>query len=217
MKLIGIKRALILAILLAINLAIAGLYFLVIEPMRSRASIQLAGIEGEIAGLQSKIQGVKRELADFKVNLPKYEELNAVGFFNGQDRFELMRNLDRVKDQAGLAGFPFDVTEIKEVSNSDAAASKSRLVYSRISIKELPVLVDSDFYSFVDTMQQTFPAHVRLNSFEIARVNHMDAQLIKDIRAKKKHTAMNVKVSFDWLTIVPAATDKPAATGWGQR
>lgn len=216
MKLIGIKRTLILAILLAINLAIAGLYFFVIEPMRSGATVQLSSIEGEISGLQGKIQGVKRELADFKVNLPKYEELNAVGFFNAQDRFELMRNLDRVKDKAGLPGFPFDVTEIKEVSNSDAAASKSRLVYSRISIKELPTLVDGDFYAFVDTMQQTFPAHVRLSSFEIARVNQMDAQLISDIRAKKKHTAMSAKVTFDWLTIVPAA-DKPATTGWGQR
>lgn len=216
MKLIGIKRALILAILLAINLAIAGLYFLVIEPMRSRASVQLAGIEGEIAGLQGKIQGVKRELDDFKVNLPKYEELKSVGFFNAQDRFDLMRQLDRVKDNAALPGFPFDVTEIKEISNSDAAASQSRLVYSRISVKDVPTLVDNDFYNFIDVMQKTFPAHVRLNSFSIARVSQLDADLLQQIRKKEKNSAITASVSFDWLTIVPAATDKKPASGWGQ-
>ncbi|MDP2205204.1 MAG: hypothetical protein Q8K65_02750 [Alphaproteobacteria bacterium] len=216
MKLIGIKRALILAILLAINLAIAGLYFFVIEPMRSRASIQLTGIESEIAGLQSKIQGVKRELADFKVNLPKYEELKSVGFFNAQDRFDLMRHLDRVKDSAALPGFPFDVTEIKEIPSSDAAASQSRLVYSRINVKDVPTLVDSDFYNFIDVMQKTFPAHVRLSSFSIARAAQMDATLLQQIRRKEKNTAMTAKVAFDWLTIVPAQTDKKPASGWGQ-
>lgn len=80
MKLIGIKRALLLGILLAINLALAGTFFFVIEPMRERARIQLLGIEGQIAGLQSKIQNVKRELADFERNLPRYEELKSVGF-----------------------------------------------------------------------------------------------------------------------------------------
>lgn len=216
MKLIGIKRTLLLAILLAINLAIAGLYFFVIEPMRSGASSQLAGIEGEIAGLQGKIQSVKRELADFKVNLPKYEELKAVGFFNAQDRFDLMRHLDRVKDSAGLPGFPFDVTEIKEVANSDAAVSQSRLVYSRISIKDLPTLVDNDFYAFIDVMQQTFPAHVRLSSFSIERAPNFDAEMLRQIRLKQRNTVVNVKVAFDWLTIVPAATDKKPASGWGQ-
>lgn len=217
MKLIGIKRALILAILLAINLAIAGLYFLVIEPMRSRASGQLAVIESQIAGLQGKIQGVKRELADFKVNLPKYEELKSVGFFNAQDRFDLMRHLDRVKDNAGLPGFPFDVTEIKEITNSDAAASKSRLVYSRISVKDVPTLVDNDFYSFIDVMQTTFPAHVRLNSFTISRVSRFDAAFLQQIRKKEKNSAVTASVAFDWLTIVPAATDNKPASGWGQR
>jgi len=216
MKLIGIKRTLLLAILLAINLAIAGLYFFVIEPMRSGASSQLSGIESEIAGLQGKIQSVKRELADFKVNLPKYEELKAVGFFNAQDRFDLMRHLDRVKDRAGLPGFPFDVTEIKEVTNSDAAVSQSRLVYSRISIKDLPTLIDNDFYAFIDVMQQTFPAHVRLSSFSIARAPNFDAEMLRQIRLKQKNTAVSAKIAFDWLTIVPAASDKKPASGWGQ-
>jgi len=216
MKLIGIKRTLLLAILLAINLAIAGLYFFAIEPMRRGASNQLSGIESEIAGLQGKIQSVKRELADFKVNLPKYEELKSVGFFNAQDRFDLMRHLDRVKDRAGLPGFPFDVTEIKEVTNSDAAVSQSRLVYSRISIKDLPTLVDNDFYAFIDVMQQTFPAHVRLSSFSIARAPNFDAEMLRQIRLKQKNTAVSVKVAFDWLTIVPAASDKKPASGWGQ-
>lgn len=215
MKLIGIKRTLLLAALLAMNLAIAGLFFFVIEPMRTGASEQLAGIESQIAGLQSKIQNVKRELEDFKRNLPKFEELKTVGFFNSQDRFDLMRHLDDVRIKSNLPGFPFDVTEIKEVPNSDAAASRSRLIMSRINIKEVPVLVDNDFFQFVDVMSQTFPAHVRLQSFTIARVNQFDAELLKQIRTKQKNSAISAKAEFDWLTIVPAADDKKPASGWG--
>lgn len=217
MKLIGIKRALLLAILLAINLAIAGLFFFVIEPMRAGATQQLAGIEGQIAGLQSKIQNVKRELEDFNRNLPKYEELKTVGFFNSQDRFDLMRHLDDVRLKNNLQGFPFDVTEIKEISNSDAAMSQSRLIRSRINIKEVPVLVDSDFFQFVDVMKEAFPAHVRLQSFKISRVNQFDAEFLKQIRKKEKNSGIAAQVEFDWLTIVPAADDKKPASGWGGR
>ncbi|HRI76497.1 MAG TPA: hypothetical protein PLX33_05850 [Alphaproteobacteria bacterium] len=217
MKLIGIKRALLLAILFAINLAIAGLFFFVIEPMRTGATEQLAGIEGQIAGLQSKIQNVKRELDDFNRNLPKYEELKTVGFFNAQDRFDLMRHLDDVRLKNNLQGFPFDVTEIKEISNSDAAMSQSRLIMSRINIKEVPVLVDNDFFQFVDVMKETFPAHVRLQSFKISRVNQFDAEFLKQIRKKEKNSAIVAKVEFDWLTIVPAADDKKPVSGWGGR
>lgn len=216
MKLIGIKRALILAILLAANLAIAGLYFLAIEPMRNNAAVQLTSIEGEIGGLQSKIQNVKRELDDFKQNLPKYEELKRVGFFNAQDRFDLMRHLDKVKTEAELVGFPFDVTEVRELSNSDAAASQSRLIYSRIEIKDLPTMVDVDFFRFVDVMMASFPSHVRMNSFSIARVPNLDAAFLTQIRKREKLSAITAEASFDWLTIVPAPKDNQPANGWGQ-
>lgn len=216
MKLIGIKRALLLAVLLAINLAIAGLFFFVIEPMRANATSQLAAVEGQISGLQSKIQNVKRELEDFQRNLPKYEQLKQAGFFNNQDRFDLMRHLDDVRLKNDMRGFPFDVTEIKEIPNKDAAASKSRLIMSRINIKDVPVLVDNDFYQFVDVMEQVFPSHVRLQSFTISRVPRFDATFLADIRSKKKNGAVTATAEFDWLTIVPApAEEKKPGKGWG--
>lgn len=216
MKLIGIKRALILAILLAINLAIAGLYFFAIEPMRNNASMQLSSIEGEISGLQSKIQNVKRELDDFKRNLPKYEELNKVGFFNNQDRFELMRHLDAVKTKSDLVGFPFDVTEVRELPSTDAAASQSRLIYSRIALKDLPTMVDIDFFRFVDVMMETFPSHVRLNAFSIARVPNLDTAFLTQIRKREKTSAITAEATFDWMTIVAAPKENQPANGWGQ-
>jgi hypothetical protein len=214
MKLIGVKRALMLAILLAVNLAIAGLYFFVIEPMRGRASTQLAGIESQINGLQSKIQNVKRELDDFKKNLPRYEELNKVGFFNNQDRFELRRHLDEVKAASAVGGFTYTVSEIKQLQSADASASKSRLINSRIEVKEVKTLVDSDFYAFIDAMLQNFPAHVRLHSFSVERKGELNNDTMRDLRTGKKQTVVEAGAAFDWFTIVPAPADE-TKTGWG--
>lgn len=218
MKLIGIKRALLLGILLAINLALAGTFFFVIEPMRERARIQLLGIEGQIAGLQSKIQNVKRELADFERNLPRYEELKSVGFFNRQDRFDLERHLNEVREGAGLQGFNADMGQITEIQSRDAAASKSRLIYTRVNLKDLPVLADPDFYAFTDLLAEKFPAHVRVNSFHIARPRQVDADFLAQIRSKKKNSAIDIKFEFDWLTIVPGDTaDNKAGNAWGRQ
>lgn len=204
MKLIGIKRALILAILLAINLAIAGIYFFMIEPMRSRSMVSLQQVEGQIGGLQSKISNVKKELEDFKRDKPRYEELNAVGFFNTQDRFQMGRDLDKVQTASGLPGFAYSISEIKEIPNKDAASSKSRLISSRIEVTNALALVDEDFFRFIDVMTKQFPAHVRLEAFSVMRNKELSADTLGRLRKGDLATVIDAKASFDWLTIVPA-------------
>lgn len=208
MKLIGIKRALILAILLAINLAIAGIYFFGIEPMRGRAVVELQGVEGQIASLQSKISNVKKELADFNRDKPRYEELNAVGFFNKQDRFQMGRDLDKVQASSGLKGFSYSISEVKDIPNSDAASSQSRLISSRIEVTNALALVDEDFFGFIDSMVKLFPAHVRLEAFSVARNKELSADTLGQIRKGDLNALMDARASFDWLTIVPAETEK---------
>lgn len=215
-KLIGIKRALILAILLAANLAIAGIFFFGILPMRAKASADLTTVQGEISSLQGKINNVKQELADFKRNLPKYENLKSVGFFSAQDRFQLERDLNKVQEKSGLQGFSYTVSEVQTLENADAQKSNSRIIKSVIKIENPFALVDKQFYDFVHVMMRDFPAHVRLQSFSLARKGALDNETLKKIRSQDIRTLMDANAVFEWMTIVPAEKQEDKQSGWGR-
>jgi hypothetical protein len=216
-NLIGAKRALFLGILIAVNLAIAAIFFLWLEPMRGNAVQQVGSLKGQISSLQRKIQDVKKEVADYHQNLPKYEEMQKSGFFNGQDRFQLARDLDRIKDVSGVGGFAYSVTEISDVPNKDIDAAKMRLLISTIDISRVQSMTDVDFYKLIDTMSQSFPAHIRLQAFAITRGTNLDAAALEKIRLHQNVSLLNTAASFDWVTISPdiGAANEAATPGKG--
>jgi hypothetical protein len=204
MKLIGIKRIIILAILIALNSAIAAAYFLWIEPMRGEAQVKLNATKSEISKLQGKIQNTKVELREYETNLPKYKELEARGFMSSQDRFQITRDLEAVRARAALAGFGFQIADLQTVNNDAAREANMKVLNSRISVDNIGTLLDIDFYEFIDLMLREFPSHVRLQSFAISRKQALNAPTLNKIATEKGNVPLvSSKAVFDWLTYVP--------------
>ena len=216
-KLIGIKRALILAILLAANVAVAGIFFLAILPMNSKATADLARVEGEITSLQKKINDVKKEVNDFKRNLPRYEHLKEVGFFSVQDRFQLERDLNTVQEKSRLQGFNYTVSEVQTLENAEAKKSKSRVIKSQINIENPFAMTDADFYRFLNAMMSEFPSHVRIQSFSVARNAELDNETLVKIRTQELRSLVRASAVFEWMMIVPDQAEDEQQSGWGGR
>ena len=210
-QLIGVKRAMLLGILLAVNLSIAAVYFLWLTPLRSGAETQVATLGGQISRLQGNIQNVKKELAEFKVNLPKYEALKNSGFFSTQDRFQLERDLTRIKDASGTGGFGYSVGAVRDINSVEANNAKLRLLASRIDIGNTEVRTDVDFFSLLDVMQQQFPAHVRLQSFVLKRGVPLTDEALERLRQGDALKLVNATAVFDWMTVAPPLTPEEQA------
>jgi hypothetical protein len=203
MKLIGAKRMLILAILLAVNLAIAAVFFLQISPMRDDAQHKLDAVNGEIAEQSDKIATIKADLETFKKTLPDYQALERKGFTLNQDRFRMSRDLDDVRKKAELAGFSFTINDIKKIDNPDALAAHMQLIDSRIKIENVVSLLDLNVYDFIDLMGSDFPTHLRVQSFQITRKDPLNSVALGHIAKKEPVNLISATATFDWLTIVP--------------
>lgn len=211
MKLIGFKRALLLGIFLAINLVLGSVYLLGIEPMRSEAQMTYDSVNGEIGGLQGRIQNIKQEMALYQESLPKYEALHKNGFFLEQDRFRMGRDLGDVRGASGLRGFSYNIADIKDMPNSEAASQNMRLINSRIDINNVDTITDEEFYRFLDLMQTQFPTHVRVQSFRMQRAGILDEQVLKSLAGGQTIRIVDAAAVIDWMTIVPLAPAVPAA------
>ena len=203
MKLIGVKRTLILAILLAINLAIASVFFLQIGPMRDDARTKLNAVDAEISDQSQKISNIKADLDTFNKTLPDFKVLENKGFTLSQDRFRMSRDLDDVRKKAELAGFSFTINDVKKIDNPDALAAHIQLIDSRIRIENVVSLLDLNIYDFVDLMEADFPAHLRVQAFNITRKDPLDSVALGHIAKKEPVSLISATMQFDWLTVVP--------------
>ena len=212
MKLIGVKRVILLAILIALNAAIAASYFLWIEPMREEAQVKLTATKDNISSLQGKIQNTNIELAEYAQNLPRYNELKSSGFMSNQDRFQISRDLDVVRNRAQLSGFSFQIDDLKTIENAEAAAANMTVLNSRINVDNVVSLLDINFYDFVDLMVAEFPSHVRLQNFNISRGDPLNSTTLQRIVAKQPAKLVTGRAVFDWITYVPVASADPTKT-----
>lgn len=208
-ELLGLKRAIILAALFAVNLVVAAAFFLLLMPMKDEADQNLTTIKSQIFQLQTDIQNIKMELQQIKETMPKYDALAGKGFFLDQDRFYISRTLEEVKSRSQLAGFSFAIDDIKEIKSADAAAAKRRLVASRIKIDRVISLLDVGFFDFMNVIESTFPAHVRIQSFQIRKQGSINEDALRRIASGDSSNLIQANLDMDWLTMteIPSPTE----------
>jgi hypothetical protein len=210
MKVMGFKRALILAVMVGINLLIAAIYFLFIQPAQTETQNNLYAVEAQISELSTKIQNVKIELATFAENYARYQKLNERGFFLGQDRFQAGRNLDDLQARSGLIGYSYRLEAIKAISNPDAETVNASLINTRVTIERIISVLDTNVYTLMYNIATIFPEHARIQRLEIKRTNKLEENIMRDLPAGKTGL-VEASIVMDWLTVVPKA--EAAATG----
>ncbi len=213
MKLIGARRMILLIALIAINAAIICAYLFMVEPMRQDAELQRDAARSEAESLQMKIQSVQQEVASTRENLPKYEALKTKGFFLDQDRFRLSRDLGDVRAAAGLKGFSYNIVTIQKIPNAEAEAGQMSLINSKVTVNNISMLVDTELYGFFDVLEAKFPAHVRINSFKIARAVVLTEDVLRSLSQPNAPPVVSAEVVFSWNTLVPIAADPANTTG----
>lgn len=217
MKLIGIKRALYLFILLATNAALAAVFFLFLEPLQTDSEAELARVKGQISALHGNISNIKQELKLYQENKPRYDALDGRGFFLPQDNFMIERKLDELRNSAGVQGFAFEISDLSEIENADAKTAGQRLVMRRITLRQVKSLVDMNFYNFIYQMQTKFPIQVRLNNFRVAQTPAVDPPLLARVAKGENVGFIDGDVAFDWFTLVPLEDGNAGASAGGAR
>ncbi len=206
MELLGVKRAIILGSMVAINVLIVVLLFLLIMPMKDDTQARLDTAKSEISRLQTEIQNIKTEMQTLKETLPQYDALAGKGFFNAQDRFFISRTLEDLKNRSQLFGFSFTIQSLREIANADAATANRRVVASRIQFEKVSSLLDTGFFDFMDKIETTFPQHARIVSFDLKK----DVQVSEDVLKRLATTPVSLitgELVMDWITM----TDIPPA------
>jgi hypothetical protein len=202
-KLIGFKRILLLACLVALNLSVLGVYFFSIGSMLDEATSQRDTVNGQISALHGKITSIKQDMAFVNDNMPKFNDMKDKGFFLNQDRFTINRIMNDLQTRTGISSFSFNVSDEKEIPNADAEAISYKLIDSHIKVDKIISPLDINIYMLAQEMPHAFPSYARIQNMNITRTGEVTEASLKDIIDGKPVNFVNADIEFDWITMVP--------------
>jgi hypothetical protein len=201
-RLIGMRRAVILAAAAAANVVVAGAWLLGVEPLKSDAEGELAGVNSRISRLSGDIQNVKTVLAAYKDDYAKYQALRERGFVGAQNRFQAGRALEDMRLRAGLIGYTYRIDMMKTVPDTNADTAGAQLLSSRVTLEKLSSVLDNNVYGLLDRLAAEFPAHTRVERLEVKRMHAVDANILKAL-TQSPVPLVEGSVALDWFTVSP--------------
>lgn len=206
-KLVGQKRLAFLAMLCGTLVFFMGVALVVLTPMLSDAETQLASVNGSISSLGGKISSIKKDIKYMQDNIPRYNEILAQGMFNKQDRFDVERLIDEMKKKAGVVGFSYNISDLEELENAEAAKMGYVLVKRSISLTAVKALLDLEVYSFFQRIKEIFPVYTQVRKFKLERTNRVNQTILEDIASGKENSLVDASMDFDWVTLVEKKAD----------
>lgn len=217
-KLIGLNRLIILAVLGGLNLLCLWLYFFWLSPGTVQLTQQKQQLTSTIAEQRTKIDGIKADIVLIRESLPQYQALVEGGFANNQDRFYLSRQLDRVREEVGIRGFSFSVSDIETVPFVTADAAGKKLIRSEVVVEKIGTTFDVGVFELMKGIEQKFPPHTRIIRYEIKKSGNITPDNIDRLRTGED-TLVSSNFVFEWFTMVdppkPEEAQVPGTPGYG--
>ena len=217
-KLIGLNRLIILAVLGGLNLLCLWLYFFWLQPGTLQLTQQQQQLSSSISEQRTKIDNIKSDIVLIRESLPEYQALMDKGFGSEQDRFYLSRELDSVREAVGIRGFSFSVSDIENIPFVIADAAGKKLIRSAVTVEKISTTFDVGVFDLMRGIEQRFPPHVRIAKYEIKKTGNITPDNIDRLR-RGEDTLVNSTFVFEWMTMIdppkPDEAQVPGTPGYG--
>ena len=216
-KLLGIRRLLTLTVMAAILVVLGAIYLLWISPSAADANTQVNMLDGEIAQLQTNISTTKEQIEETRDNLPFFRRLDAVGFFEEQDRFQAQRAIEEIRRESGIKSARFSIGVLQDINSPKAQEAGYRLVVSDIEVSQIESFTDMEFYNLIYLLNNRFPGHMRIVDMNVRRLTTIDTtnfDAAPAANAVPEHYAEGL-ANFQWITMIEETAELPDSLNGG--
>jgi hypothetical protein len=203
-KVLGFKRVLTLACLLAANVVLAGLLYGVLTPQTMKTEQDLRRVRAEVSTRRNEVATLKTEYEQIQEQKSMFEDLERSGFFQTQDRLAARKLIEDVQAESDILSARYDIQAITVREDPMAAESDYVILHSPLKFS-LDALDDIDVYRFIYWMENAFPGHAGVQSLTLERKLDVDEVTLKQIGNGVPAILMSATVDFSWNTMVKRA------------
>ncbi|HTK85680.1 MAG TPA: hypothetical protein VL625_11420 [Patescibacteria group bacterium] len=202
-QILGIKRIVILLVLIGINGIVGAVTYLYVMPHNDDLTRQLQTITANVTSKRKDTGKLEGEYNIIQKQKANFEDLRGAGFFSNQNRAVARQRITDIQKFSNVLSAKYDITAASIEKNPLAADSGDVVLNSPVNIK-VDALDDVDFYNFVYWVENGFPGLVSVKNIKVTRITDVNETTLRAIGSGIPVTLVNGEVSFEWRTMVPA-------------
>lgn len=204
-KVLGKKRILLLALLVALNAIFAAVVYLYLIPQTEGQEKKLKSINNQVKTVQQDLEFTRQEFDQLEVQKEQFEKLRDKGFFDTQKRRQAEDVLQQIQKQSGVISATASIGAGKTIENEDAKKAAHVVLESPISVK-IEGLDDVSIYNYVYLLQNFFPGHVYVKDITMTRMQEVTGSVLRSVAGGQNPVMVVAILNLNWSTMIPESS-----------
>ncbi|PCK00335.1 MAG: hypothetical protein COA45_00705 [Zetaproteobacteria bacterium] len=201
-QVIGVKRLIILVILMSANAALAAGVYLYAMPEKETASRRLRSIRSQVNRVQTDIDRMQIEFEQLDQQQDRFDALKAKGLFSTQERSEAKEFLSVIQDKSKVISAVVSVKSGIIQNDEEAQRANHKILMSPIEIT-IDAFDDASVYRYIELAKQSFPGHLSLDGIKINRTRDISSPVLRAIASGTNPVLIHAEILMSWRTIIP--------------
>jgi hypothetical protein len=200
-KILGAKRVIILAVLVALNAVLGGFLYYMIIPQKETTERQLRSTRAAVETRRTEVSRLQSEFEQIQEQKSQFGHLEKSGFFSNQDRLGARKTMEMIQSTSRVlaARYQIDAAQVTE----DPLATETNHVLLKTPVRvSVDALDDVDFYSFMYWIENAFPGQASIKNFSMQRKIDVNEDTLRLIGSGTPTNLVGGEVSFIWTTMV---------------
>jgi hypothetical protein len=201
-RVLGTRRILTIAVLIALNMALAAIVYLYLIPQKMAGEKELRGLRGNISTVQSDISRMQVEFDQLEEQQARFDKLRDHGFFSTQGRREAELVFQRIQQESGVVSAVANILAGTVEENAEARKSDHQMLVSPVNI-HIEAMDDVDVFRYIYLVQQFFPGHVSIERLTLERKAEITGTILRAIATGNNPQLVSADVVLMWRTMIP--------------
>ncbi len=204
MQVIGIKRLIILIILVSLNLTLGAAIYLYLMPENNSSDRQLRTLRAQTHAVRADIDRMQIEFEQLEKQRDSFNALKDDGFFSNQVRSDAKKLFSVIQDESGVVSAIVSVKSGVIIDYDEAKKANHSVLMSPIEV-EIKALDDTAIYKYMDTALERFPGHLSFDNIVITRTRDISAPVLRAIASGATPELVKAKINMSWRTLIPTS------------
>lgn len=214
LQVIGVKRIIMLVVLVALNAALAAAVYMYVLPQGEQLQRDLNSTRAQIANRRTETDRLRNEFELIQEQRAYFEALRDAGFISDQNRLLARRRIGKIQQYSKVIKASYDISSANLSSNEDVKAIEHVILSSPMRIA-LDAFDDVDLFSFIYWMENAFPGHIAVQEINLSRELDINDVTLRAVGSGSTTPLVKGEVDLVWRTIVPQEDVRDNSFGSG--
>jgi hypothetical protein len=201
-NILGIKRIVTLASLLALVGILAFLNYSVFAPQLETKEQEKNTLQGQINTVRNDLNSIQIEFSLLEEQRGSFDKLEAMQFFERQDRRKAEEILEVIQERSHVLSAKTAISGGVLEDHPEAQRAQYKILNSPLQI-EIAAMEDTDIFRYIWLLENRFPGYIDVQSLTFDRMINVDRELLQKIISGELPTIVTAKMEASWKTMIP--------------